>query len=143
MAVVTPLSPLPVVGFSLTLPDAVTVVEASTAPFNNTKEIIVYNPSVTDNVLIQIADLGVPPALPAAAAVTAANSIVLPTRSAVTLCIGPEGVRNPMGTVAFWTANGPGANLNVVFKLNTATVGAVSINITYVQCSGGSAGGCG
>ena len=60
-APIRPIEPKPFVGQTVTLPDAVTVVELPTQPFTNTKEIIFLNLSATDNVLVQIAELAVVP----------------------------------------------------------------------------------
>lgn len=57
MAAPTPLSPLPFVGFTVSIPDGVTNVEADPSPFSNTKEIVVLNTSETETVYFRLADL--------------------------------------------------------------------------------------
>ena len=131
----TPTSPLPFEGFSETLANSTTVVEASPPPYNNTKEIIVFNPSAGADVYMKIVDLT--SGLPAAGTVTAATSTLIPPGGSLTLAIGPEGDRQPLGTVAFWAA-GNGSNLGIVFK-QTLNV-SYAIQITYVQTVGGFTG---
>jgi len=130
----TPTSPLPFEGFSVTLANNTTVVEANPQPYNNTKEILVYNPGPAI-VLMKVVDLTA--GLPAAATVTAATSTLIPVAGTITLAIGPEGDRQPLGTVAFWAA-GDGSNLGIVFK----QLGNQSLDIavTYVQTVGGFTG---
>ena len=139
----TPLSPLPFQGFSITLAAGV-VAEADPAPFSNTKEVIINNLSTTDTVLVQIARVNLP-GLPAAGTITAANSTVIPSSSAIVLCIGVEGERAQLATDAFWLAIDPAstsfADLNIVFL----SAGSDDINITYIQSAGGGGsvgGGC-
>ena len=131
----TPTSRLPFQAVSLSLAQN-TVVQADPQPFNNTKQILVYNPSSATEVLMQVADLS--GGLPAAGTITTANSVRIPAESSITLAIGPEGDRQPLGTVAFWTA-GNGSNLGIIFK-QTASAAAVLINVTYVQTVGGFTG---
>jgi hypothetical protein len=131
----TPLSPLPFLGFTVTLV-GIAVSEADPAPFSNTKEIVFLNLSPTDTVLIQIVDVSA--GLPLPGSMTEANSVVLPPGAARTMCIGPEGERQPLATQAFWVAS-PGANLNVVFRA-LAGVPDVDLNITYIQSRGGGGG---
>ena len=73
-------------------------------------------------------------ALPLAAAVTSANSTILPAGAAITLAIGSEGNRQPLATVAFWAAN-PGSKLGVVAIMAPGAV-AADLNVTYVQNRG-------
>ncbi len=73
-------------------------------------------------------------ALPLAAAVTSANSTILPAGAAITLAIGSEGNRQPLATVAFWAAN-PGSKLGVVAIMAPLAV-AADLNVTYVQNRG-------
>ena len=130
----TPTSPLPFVGFTITV-GGNSVVELDPAPFSNTKEVIISNLSSADTVLTQVAV--VYPALPLIAAVTAANSTQIPASSAVTLCIGSEGQRNPLGTLVYWNTApaGFGSLLNIV--LGNGTQNSIDVNITYVQNVGG------
>lgn len=113
-----------------------TVVQADPQPFNNTKEVLVYNPSASAEVFMQVADLTA--GLPGAGTVTQNNSVRIPAGASVTISIGPEGDRNPLGTVAFWGA-GNGSNLGIVFK-QAASAAAIVINVTYVQTVGGFTG---
>lgn len=137
----TPASPLPFVGFTLTLPDALTVVEANPQPFNNTKEVVILNTSTTDRVFVKIVCLeGTPPVLPAAVTVDLLTSTLLPVGQSFSFCIGPEGIRNAFGTVAFWTAN-PGSRLAIVLKAESGL--NIEVNITYLQTVGGVGGGPG
>lgn len=134
----TPLSPLPFVGFLVALPDAATVVELDPQPYSNTKEILFLNPDTSNRVLVKVVDLsgGLP------AVFTAATASVIPAGGSLTLCIGPEGQRNALGTIAFWAAN-PGSRLGIVMLPETADA-AIDVAVTYVQCVGGSTGpgGC-
>jgi hypothetical protein len=142
MAEVTALSPRPFVGFTLTLPDNLTVVEADLAPFNNTKEIIFLNRDPDNAIFVQVVSAGNPAALPAAAAVTEDNSTVIPAGGALSLCICSEGGRNAIGTTAYWNATGPGSQFILVFKAEAGL--NLRLNITYVQNIGGGDGrGCG
>ncbi len=135
----TPLSPLPFEGFTLTV-GAGAIVELNPAPYSNTKEVIISNLSPTGVILTQVAV--VYPALPGV--VTAANSTQVPASAAVSLCIGSEGCRNPLGTQAYWNTApaGFGSLLNIVL----ANPGGVDIdvNVTYIQNAGagGKVGGC-
>lgn len=132
-------SPLPSDGFSLTLPDSSTLVEADPAPYSNTKEIVVLNTNADGRVFLKWVILDSGGALPAAGSVTATNSTIIPASGSISLCIGTEGYRNPAGTVAWWAANA-GSKLVLVFKSETET--DVVINVTYVQGPGGSNGCC-
>ena len=140
MANITPLCPLPFKGFTISLPDADTVVEADPAPYNNTKEIVVLNLGAAA-ILMRILDLGTPPTLPVGAvdsanAIAYANSTVIPAGASFSLCIGTEGNRNAISTAAGWAANGPGSQFVLAFRLAEAG-DAVRVNITYVQAVGG------
>ncbi len=130
----TPTSPLPFVGFTITVaPNS--VAELDPAPFSNTKEVIISNLSGTETVLAQVAVVF--PAVPAIGAVLPANSTQIPASSAVTLCIGSEGTRNPLGTLAYWNTApaGFGSLLNIV--LGNGSQNSIDVNITYVQNVGG------
>lgn len=131
----TPLSPLPVLGFSLSL-SSQAVVEADPAPFSNTKEVVILNLG-EDAVLLRVVDVS--SGLPDAGALTPMNSTILPGGGAVTLAMGPEGSRHPLGTHAYWVSqDGAGSGLNLVFR---SEGGAESlINVTYIQCLGGGGG---
>lgn len=58
----TPLQPLPFISFSVSLPDVNTLVELDPQPYTNTKEIILYNLSANDSVLVKVVDLVAVPA---------------------------------------------------------------------------------
>lgn len=132
----TPLNPLPFVGFTLTLPDNATVVEADPAPYNNTNELILYNTDTTNRIFMQIQKVDSGP-LPAAGTIVESNSTIIPAGGSLSLCIGMEGDRVPLGTTAFWLAN-PGQGFNILFLAESGT--NVELNITYVQGMGGATG---
>jgi hypothetical protein len=135
----TPLSPLPFLGYTLTLPDAVTVVELDPQPFSNTREVLLLNLSSTDRIFVQVVNLA--SGLPVAGDVILTNSTVIPSSGAVHLCIGVEGSRMPLGTVAFWAAN-PGSKLGIVLRAETGAA-PFQVNVTLVQSVGGGDGkGC-
>ncbi len=130
----TPLSPLPFVGFTVAVA-AGTVAELDPAPFSNTKEVIINNLSATETILTTVAI--VYPAPPVPGVVTAANSTQIPPSSAISLCIGSEGNRNPLGTSFYWGLGdaGMGSLLNIV--LANPSGESIDVNVTYVQNVGG------
>lgn len=130
----TPISPLPFVGFTVTLAGTV-VSELSPAPYSNTKEVILSNQG-NERIFVQVADVGT--GLPVDGALTEANSIVIPALTSLSLCIGPEGERQPLATSAFWAVT-PGANLNIVLQAETG-VPSVKVHVAYVQNRGGGGG---
>jgi hypothetical protein len=65
---------------------------------------------------------------------TAANSVIIPPASAITLAIGSEGNRQPLATEAFWMSN-PGSKLGVVLTMAPGSDPA-DVNVTYVQNRG-------
>jgi hypothetical protein len=134
MAQLTPLSFLPWESFAVSLTANQAVVEFPISPYSNTREIQLHNTSGTTACLVRVLDAGSPPALPAAASVTSANSLVISPQERVVLRCGTEGVRNAIALVSFWAAN-PGSNLILVGRSNAGQ--AVSLNVTYVQASGG------
>lgn len=144
MANISPLCPYPFVAFTLeTIADDV-LIEANPAPYNNTKEILVLNQGL-GTVYMKILDLGEPATLPVdpgvvQALVTGLNSTIIPTGASVSLCLGTESQRQAIRTAADWTANGPGSQLVLVFRLADAGVGPMSVNVTYVQSIGGASG---
>jgi hypothetical protein len=72
-------------------------------------------------------------ALPSAASVSAATSIVIPPNTATILPIGSEGNRQPLATTTWWAVN-QGSGLGIVAK---AAAGAnLSLNVTYIQSRG-------
>lgn len=138
----TPLSPLPFTGFSVTVAVGA-VVELDPAPFNNTKEVVINNLSSTDSILAQVAVVF--PAVPVIGALTTAT--VIPASSSFSFCIGSEGNRNPLGTLAYWNGGafpGTGSLLNIVVGVPAGAASPADINITYIQCAGGGGkiGGC-
>lgn len=131
----TPLSPLPIVGFTLTLPDAVTVVDADPGPYSNTKEILLLNGSAS-RIFVQMRVLeGIPLVLPAAGTITAANSTIIPANGSLSLCIGPEGCRNQIASLAFWLEPNPGSRIALVFLAESGV--NLELNVTYIQNAGG------
>lgn len=56
-APIIPIQPKPFVGQTITLNDSTTVIELDPQPYSNTKEVILYNLSSTDPVLVQVANL--------------------------------------------------------------------------------------
>ena len=130
----TPTSPLPFVGFTITVA-AGTVAELNPAPFSNTKEVIINNLSATEVILTQVAI--VYPAPPGPLLVTPANSTQIPATSALSLCIGSEGNRNPLGTGLYWNTApaGFGSLLNII--LANPSGDSIDVNVTYVQNVGG------
>jgi hypothetical protein len=140
----TPLTPLPFVSFTLTLPNNTVVVEADPAPFNNTKELLFLNLDTTNRVFVRIVDSGNPSALPADVDVNLGNSMVIPANGSAHLCICSEGGRVSIRTTAEWNdpAIGPGSQFILVFKAENGA--DVMVNVTYVQNIGGADGrGCG
>ena len=116
-------SHLPSVGHTQTATVATT--EATTQPFQNTKEVLVYNPSAADSLFIGWGVLGT-------LVLTAANSTVVPAGGAVTLSIEPEGNRSPAET---------GGGLAGVTLLVACSANTVEANITYVNTRGISGSG--
>lgn len=72
-------------------------------------------------------------AVPSAASLTLANSLYLPASSAITLSIGSEGNRQPLGTSTYWSTN-PGSGIGIVMRAGSGN--EVVVNITYVQNRG-------
>lgn len=126
-------SPLPFTAQTITLPDATTVVEADPAPWANTKEVIILNRSADDAAFVQVVDVS--GGLPAAGAVTAANSTPIEAGGSVTLAIGGEGNRKVMNTLADW-AGETGSGYNLVFKAEGVVGGAFNLSVTYVNYRG-------
>lgn len=133
----TPLSPFPFEGFTVTLPDNLTVVEAAPQPYSNTKDLIVYNTDTTNRVFMRIWNVGTAGVLPPAASITEFNSTIIPPGGSLSLCIGTEGDRVALGTVAKWAAD-PGQNYTLVFLAEAGV--NLKVNVTYVQSIGGSSG---
>lgn len=139
MADVSPLSPVPFIGFTITLPDDVTIVEPDPAPYNNTKEIVILNLSETDAAFVRILDVGEPPVIPAdPTLVQASNSTQIPAGASFSLCIGTESQRHAIRSTAGWASGGPGSQFVLAFRAATGT--NVDLNITYIQSIGGASG---
>lgn len=133
----TPLSPFPFEGFTITLPDNLTVVEAAPQPYANTKDLIVYNTDTTNRIFMTIYPVGTAGVLPPAGSITEANSTIIPAGGSLSICIGMEGDRVALGTAAKWAAI-PGQNFTLLFKAEAGV--NLKLNITYVQGMGGSSG---
>ena len=117
-------SALPSVGFTQTA--TTTTAEVTTAPFANTKEVIISNLSTADRLLVGWGD-------PDTANLTTATATIIPVSSALTLNIGMEGDRQPM------FVGGGATDLNLLLEAETNTC---EVNITYVNFRGiNSAGG--
>lgn len=137
----TPLSPLPVVAFSTpAFAGAGGAVEFDPAPYSNTKEVVVYNPSAEVPIMVRVAPVypAINPADPDYP-IDVAHCTVVPPGQAFTFAIGPEGYRNPLATAAFW-ANNYGSYLNFVVDVTTTVDEPFSVNVTYIQCPGGGGG---
>lgn len=67
------------------------------------------------------------------ASIAAATSTVIPASSAITLSVGAEGNRQPLGTDTFWAAN-DGSGLGIVAQM--AAGGPADLNVTYVNNRG-------
>jgi hypothetical protein len=138
----TPLSPLPVVAFSTTSFSGVGgAVEFDPAPYSNTKEVVVFNPSLATSIIVRIAPV-YPAIVPADPnyPIDADHCTVIPPGGSFTFAIGPEGYRNPLATAAFWALN-TGTYLNFVVDVAAAVVGpAFAVNVSYIQCPGGGGG---
>lgn len=129
-APLSPISPLPAVGQTVTLAGAGTATEVPVQPFANTKEIVILNLDTTAANIVYVQFVDITGGAPAALA--AASSIQIPASSAITLDIGPEGNRHQVNTAAFWGAN-PGSNIVLYID---AAAGTPAVNITYVNNRG-------
>ena len=112
------ISHLPSVSHTQTATVATT--EATTQPFKNTKEVMIYNPSATDAIFVGWGILGT-------LVLTAANGAVVPAGGALVLDVGPEGNRDPAET---------GGGLAGVTLLIACAANTVEANITYVNTRG-------
>jgi hypothetical protein len=117
-----PVSTLPSDGQTITA-DAVAPAEPTTPPFSNTKEIVIQNLSNANRLFVRWGD----PATETALTMTAANSTIVDTQSAITLAIGVEGDRSGVYT------GGGVTNLNILFLAEANTC---EVNITYVNYRG-------
>lgn len=126
-------SPLPFTGFTATAlaasPRVVGDAGAGTlgapafSPFSNTKDIIFFNRSNNRDLFVKVVDFaaGVP------AAITAADSTVVPPGGAITLGVGVAGERGN------FDEGGAGSRLVILVQADVANV---IFNCTYVQGSG-------
>lgn len=125
---ITP-SPLPFASYTATALVANPAVLGTTglpgtfAPFSNTKDIVFLNRDAANDLFIKVVDfsLGLP------AAITAADSLVVPAGAAITLNIGVAGERGNLGDT--------GVDTPLVIIVQ-ASVANVIFNCTYVQASG-------
>ena len=128
----TALSPLAFFGFNLTVA-AGGVAEFSTAPFSNTRDVIITNPATAATDVLWVQQVDVSGGLPGAFTTGA----LVPANSSLTLSIGSEGQRHPMGTNAFWNAAGnAGAGYNIVISVPGGASGAIAANVILVQNAG-------
>lgn len=65
--------------------------------------------------------------------ITAATSSIIPAGASLSLNIGPEGNRQPLGTNTFWAAN-DGSTLGIIVQM--ASNGPEDLNVTYVNSRG-------
>jgi hypothetical protein len=130
----SPTSALPFVAQTFSL-IADTVTEVPIAPYSNTKEIVILNLSEADPVYVRIVALTEQPAtLPAS--LTATTSLVVPASGSVTLCVGAEGERNAIRTLANWNAQVGGSCFVLAFF---SPGDAGEVNVTYINTVGGPA----
>jgi hypothetical protein len=98
MTAPTPLSALPFVGFTITLPDNLTNVQAPTPPFSNTKEILIANQDSTAALFFRLADTRIVQAQISVYLVTgaaAAGDVLDPVWSGGPQLTGTAGPRTP------------------------------------------------
>jgi hypothetical protein len=98
----------------------VATTEATTQPFANTKEVLIYNSSLDSVLYVGWGVLGT-------LVLTAANSTHVPAGGAITLSIEPEGNRSPAET---------GGGLAGITLLVACSIDTIEANITYVQTRG-------
>lgn len=137
----TPLSPLPVVAFSTpAFSGAGGAIEFEPAPYSNTKEVVVYNPSADVSIMVRVAPVypAINPTDPAYP-IDVAHCTIIPPGQSFTFSIGPEGYRSPLATAAFWALNS-GTYLNFVVNVTATVDEPFSVNVTYIQCPGGGGG---
>lgn len=118
-------SHIPVVAQGFTVAANV-ITQVTIPPYDNTKEILIYNAEVANVCLIRFGD----PAVVTVATMTAANSTYLAPGLSVTFAIGPVGERQEM-----W-AGGALTNIALLLLTLTAAPATCAINVTYVQCRG-------
>jgi hypothetical protein len=123
---------LPSIGFSLTIPDATTLVAVDDTTYgvdavavpSNCRVIVVYNTSTTDQVLIKFSE----PSSITAGSMTSSNSIILPAASSRTFAIGFLGQRPELGSPE---------KVNLFLKAASGT--SVVVNVSYDMGRGYSA----
>lgn len=122
-----PVSGLPCIGFTLTLPDAATVVAiddvtkgaAAVPPPANCRSIVFYNTDDTNDVYMKIALTGT------AGAMSILDSVIVPANGSYALPLLPEGKREPIGSTEA-----------VCCYLRTAGGVSIQVNISYVMGEG-------
>ena len=77
------------VGTKATVASAGTAVTPTTAPFDNTHTIIVYNGDGSNTIYLAFTD---------DAAIAEADAVFVPAGATITLAIGPKSARPPVGT---------------------------------------------
>lgn len=122
-APITPISPLPVVGFTLTLPNNTTVVELNPQPFNNTKSVMFLNRSSVDDIFIKVVNTKIENAFAVVAMTTGPGGPSPPF-----LSVGDTITIGGMPLTAVAGARTPGANnfsiSPTTFAAQTAEVAA-------------------
>lgn len=126
MAVIV--SPSPAIGFTLTLPNAATVVAVddvtygadAQAPPSNCKSINIYNMSTaTEKVFVRFC-------FPAASGLTSiSNSTVVPPGASITFDVGVIGQREQLGSTKI---------LNLYLRLDSGN--NINVNVTYLMGRG-------
>ena len=123
-------SSLPVIGFTLTIPNTTTVVEIDDIAYgigalsvpDNCNSIVIYNMATADRIFFKFMP---PPGIPASVVVGA--STVVPAVSSFTIALGFLSDRGPIGS------NG---ETNIYFMAETGA--AVQVNVTYSMGRGSS-----
>jgi hypothetical protein len=110
---------------------SVAYVSAWALPAGSAGDGVALTENTAGALVVDAATAGGVDAVPAALA--AATSTVIPAGAAVTLSIGSEGNRHPLGTDTFWAANG-GSGYGIVAM--TETGGPTSLNVTYINNRG-------
>lgn len=126
-------SHLPVESYTVIATTAAPVA-ANPTPYDNTKEVLLYNMDGANRLLVKWGD----PAVETALTMTTANSLIIPAGGTASLAIGPVGERQYQGDyVQDPFVAGPFQNL-----LFRGEVADVEVNVSYVQCRGYTGPGC-
>lgn len=120
-------SALPGIGFTLTCPDASTIVAVDDVTYgasavavpSNCRTIVVYNMDGTNRLFVKFAEAAT------LSTITLVNSTVIPAGSSMTFEVGPLGQRNDLG----------GSNAFNLYMLPEAGTN-VPVNITYLMSRG-------